>query len=82
MRYRALPKDTELGVEECFLQAAAALDAAGVEASRVGDVGSLTNVSAMWMKLGENIVEVSKLTHGTEKNSDIVVGFHGRGDNG
>lgn len=54
-----MPKEFDIGPEESLIQAAYALDAAGVMAQKQGDVEGMLAVGAMWMKFGEEIVKFS-----------------------
>jgi hypothetical protein len=66
-RYKALPTKGDLGPEEALLQAANALDAAGMEAERRGDIEGMLNVGAMWMKLSEEIMSFSHAAEAAEE---------------
>lgn len=55
VRYKALPKDSDIDSEVALLQGLLALDAAGEVAEKLNDVEGLVQVSAMWMKFSETI---------------------------
>lgn len=55
MRYKALPKESEVNPEVALLQGALALDAAAEMAEKLNDVEGMLNVAAMWMKFSEGL---------------------------
>jgi hypothetical protein len=57
--YKRLSSKIEIDLETVLLQAASALDAAGVIAERNNDVEGLLNVSAFWMKFGDTLQEAT-----------------------
>ena len=80
MVYRALKKDAEIDSEMALVQAAGALDAAGLVAEKLNDAEALLNVAAMWMKFSESVLGFAEHQHGQEENPlaanpKINVGF-------
>ena len=76
MRYKPMPKDSDIGPEETLVQTAYALDAAGVMAEKLNDVEGMLSVGAMWMKLGETI---SNMIVAEEKPKEVIGSKHATG---
>lgn len=55
MKYKPLPKNSDIDSEVALLQGLLALDTAGEVAEKLNDVEGLIQVSAMWMKYSETI---------------------------
>lgn len=81
-KYKAFSASADLGPDDALLQAASALDAAGTEADKKGDVDALLNVSAMWIKLSEAILEYSKAVESAEPGGSLVKSQSGRLETG
>lgn len=72
MRFKRLKSDDEVGVEEVLLQSCQALEIAAVLAADDRDVEGLLNTSAMFMKLCETIIAVSKEREDPEEEGKVV----------
>jgi len=70
MKYKSLPKDSDIDPEVALLQGATALDVAGEIAERMNDVEGLLNVAAMWMKFSEQIQEFGEKVEEAEKKAE------------
>lgn len=78
--YKPIRRNADIDAEVALIQAAIALDAAGVVAETTNDVEGLLNVVAMWMKYGEALTNFTEYVEQEEakkvvKESAVQTGF-------
>ncbi len=71
MKYKSLPKNSDIDAEMALLQSASLLDIAAETAERMNDVDGLLNTAALWMKFGDQIYGFAEKV-GEDKSADIM----------
>ncbi len=79
MKYKGMPKDSDIGPDESITQGAYAIDAACFRADQLNDIEGLLAGAAMWMKLSEMLTHYAP--DDPEKlvghDTNVVLGFQG-----
>src|SRR4051794_13731362 len=70
--YRPIKRNADIDAEVALIQAATALDAAGVVAETTNDVEGLLNVVAMWMKYGEALTNFTEYVESQGATKQVV----------
>lgn len=71
MRYKSLPRDSDIDPKVALFQGALALDAAAETAEKINDVEGLLNVAAMWMKFSEQIEGFAEKVEETAEEAEL-----------